>query len=145
MALIALADVTLTFRGPPVLDRANLTVEPGERVCLLGRNGTGKTTLLGVLQGTLEPDRGEVIRQQGLRTAMLPQEVPRDLQGSVWDEVVGGFGPRRNCWPSIIAWPAGWPESGATPCRRSWAASNTPWRPTAAGTCTSRSRPSCRG
>ncbi|MGO8688715.1 MAG: ATP-binding cassette domain-containing protein [Thermoguttaceae bacterium] len=94
MALIALADVTLTFRGPPVLDGANLTVEPGERVCLLGRNGTGKTTLLGILHGTVEPDRGEVIRQQGLRTAMLPQEVPRELQGSVWDEVVGGFGPR---------------------------------------------------
>ena len=94
MALIALADVTLTFRGPPVLDGANLTVEPGERVCLLGRNGTGKTTLLRNTPRHVEPDRGEVIRQQGLRTAMLPQEVPRELQGSVWDEVVRGFGPR---------------------------------------------------
>ena len=79
MPLIALSDVTLGFRGPPVLDQANLTIEPGERVCLLGRNGTGKTTLLRLLQGGLEPDRGEVIRQQGLRTAMLPQQVPQDL------------------------------------------------------------------
>ena len=94
MPLIALSDVNLGFRGPPVLDQANLTIEPGERVCLLGRNGTGKTTLLRLLQGTLEPDQGEVIRQQGLRTAMLPQQVPQDLQGSVFDEVARGFGPK---------------------------------------------------
>ncbi len=92
MPLIALADVTLGFRGPPVLDQANLTIEPGERLCLLGRNGAGKTTLLRLLQGALEPDRGEVIRQQGLRTAMLPQQVPQDLQGSVFDEVARGLG-----------------------------------------------------
>ena len=92
MALIALSDVNLRFRGPLVLDQANLTIEPGERVCLLGRNGTGKTTLLRLLQGVLEPDRGEVIRQQGLRTTMLPQEVPRDLRGSVFDEVAQGLG-----------------------------------------------------
>jgi len=94
MSLIALSAVSLGFRGPPVLDRAHLTIESGERVCLLGRNGTGKTTLLGLLQGTLEPDRGEVIRQQGLRTAMLPQEVPRDLRGSVFDVVARGLGPK---------------------------------------------------
>jgi ATP-binding cassette subfamily F protein uup len=92
MPLIALSDVNLGFRGPPVLDRANLTIEPGERVCCLGRNGAGKTTLLRLLQGALEPDRGEVIRQRGLRTAMLPQEVPRDLYGSVFDEVARGLG-----------------------------------------------------
>jgi len=94
MALIALSDVTLGFRGPPVLDHSHLTIEAGERVCLLGRNGTGKTTLLRLLLGTLEPDQGEVIRQQGLRTAMLPQQVPQDLHGSVYDEVTQGFGPK---------------------------------------------------
>ncbi len=93
MSLIAFSDVYLGFRGPLILDRANLTIEPGERVCLLGRNGTGKTTLLRLLQGILEPDRGEVIRQQGLRTAMLPQQVPADLHGSVFDEVARGLGP----------------------------------------------------
>jgi ATP-binding cassette subfamily F protein uup len=92
MSLIALSDVSLGFRGPPLLEQAHLMIEPGERVCLLGRNGTGKTTLLGLLQGALEPDRGEVIRQQGLRTAMLLQEVPRELHGSVFDEVARGFG-----------------------------------------------------
>jgi ATP-binding cassette subfamily F protein uup len=94
MPLIALSDVTLGFRGPPLLEQANLTIEPGERVCLLGRNGTGKTTLLRLLQGAVEPDRGEVIRQQGLRTAMLPQQVPQDLPGSVFDEVARGFGAK---------------------------------------------------
>ncbi len=94
MPLIALSDVTLGFRGPPLLEQANLMIEPGERVCLLGRNGTGKTTLLRLLQGAVEPDRGEVIRQQGLRTAMLPQQVPQDLPGSVFDEVSRGFGAK---------------------------------------------------
>ena len=114
MQLIALADVTLGFRGPPVLERANLTIEPGERVCLLGRNGTGKTTLLRLIHGELEPDRGEIARQQGLVTAMLPQEVPRDLQRHglrrgrprAWAR-----GP--NCWPSIITWRTGWPSKAS--------------------------------
>ena len=96
MPLIALSNVNLGFRGPPLLDQANLTIEPGERVCLLGRNGAGKTTLLGLLEGTLQPDRGQVIRQQGLRIAMLPQQVPQDLQGSVFDEVARGLGPTAN-------------------------------------------------
>jgi ABC transport system ATP-binding/permease protein len=94
MALIALSEVTLAFRGPPLLDRANLSLEPGERVCLLGRNGAGKTTLLRLLQGELEPDQGEVVRQQGLRTALLPQQVPQDLHGSIYDEVTRGFGSK---------------------------------------------------
>jgi ATP-binding cassette subfamily F protein uup len=93
MALLALRDVTLGFRGPAVLDTVNLTVEPGERLCVLGRNGTGKTCLLRLVLGELEPDRGEVIRQQGLVCAMLPQEVPQGLAGPVFDEVARGFGP----------------------------------------------------
>ncbi|MEN6448998.1 MAG: ATP-binding cassette domain-containing protein [Thermoguttaceae bacterium] len=93
MPLIALSGVSLGFRGPRLLDQANLTMEPGERVCLLGRNGAGKTTLLRLLEGSLEPDQGEVIRQQGLRTAILPQEVPQDLRGSISDVVAQGFGP----------------------------------------------------
>lgn len=94
MALFALRDVHLGFRGPPVLEGADFTMDPGERVCLLGRNGTGKTTLLRLIDGTIEPDRGEVVRQQGLSTAMLPQEVPQELTGTVFDEVAGGLGPR---------------------------------------------------
>ena len=94
MALIALRDVSLSFRGPLVLDQANLALERGERVCLLGRNGMGKTTLLRVIQGEIEPQRGEIVRQQGLVTTMLPQEVPQGLAGTVFDEVARGLGPK---------------------------------------------------
>lgn len=94
MALFTLRDVRLGFRGPLVLDGVNLALEPGERVCLLGRNGTGKTTLLRLIHGQVEPDSGEIERQQGLVTAMLPQEVPQGLHGTVYDEVTRGLGPR---------------------------------------------------
>ena len=94
MALLTLRDVRLGFRGPLILDGANLVIEPGERLCLLGRNGTGKTSLLRLIQGDLEPDAGEIARQQGLVTALLPQEVPLGLGGSVFDEVARGLGAR---------------------------------------------------
>jgi ABC transport system ATP-binding/permease protein len=94
MPLISLRDVSLGFRGPLLLDQANLTLEPGERVCLLGRNGTGKSTLLRLIQGEIDPPQGEIARQQGLATALLPQEVPQGLAGTVFDEVARGLGPR---------------------------------------------------
>jgi ATP-binding cassette subfamily F protein uup len=87
MALLSLRDVSLAFGGPRLLDRVNLSIERGERVCLLGRNGEGKSTLLRLIPGELEPDEGEVIRQQGLRIGRLPQEVPECQGGSVAEEV----------------------------------------------------------
>ncbi len=94
MVRLALRDVTLGFRGPALLDHVDLTLKAGERVCLLGRNGSGKTSLLRLLHGDLEPDGGEIVRQQGLSVAMLPQEVPRGLSGCVFDEVARGLGAR---------------------------------------------------
>lgn len=91
MALISMRDLKLAFGGPLLLDGANLQVESGERICLVGRNGTGKTSLLRILHGDLVPDSGEIFRQKGLKTALLPQEVPQDLHGAVFDIVAGGL------------------------------------------------------
>ena len=92
MALITLRNLTLAFGGPPLFDGITLQIEPGERLCLLGRNGTGKSTLLKVLAGELPPDGGEIHRQQGLKVALVSQEVPQELNGSVFDIVAAGLG-----------------------------------------------------
>jgi ATP-binding cassette subfamily F protein uup len=85
MPLISLNDVHLTFAGPAILDGANLQIDDGERLGLLGRNGAGKTSLLRLLEGTLAPDSGDIVRAPGLRVASLPQDVPLGLTGSVHD------------------------------------------------------------
>jgi ATP-binding cassette subfamily F protein uup len=83
MPQISLNNVSLTFAGPALLDGVNLQIEEGERLGLLGRNGAGKSTLLKVLEGTVRPDSGDVVRQGGVRVASLPQEVPQGLAGTV--------------------------------------------------------------
>ena len=90
MALISLQQVTLAFGGRPLLDQANLQIEAGERLCLLGRNGEGKSTLMRVINDEQEVDRGEVIRCQGLRGARLEQEVPAGLHGSIHEVAAAG-------------------------------------------------------
>src|SRR5438067_1317171 len=92
MALLGMRDVSLAFGGPPVLDHASFAIERGERVCLLGRNGAGKTTLMKVLDGTLAPDTGEVVRQTGVTVARLEQDVPDDVGGTIYDVVAAGLG-----------------------------------------------------
>ena len=83
MALISLQDVSLGFGGPRLLENINLQIERGEWVGLLGRNGMGKSTLLKLLNGDLSPHSGSIARQQNLRVAYLPQEVPQGLAGAV--------------------------------------------------------------
>jgi ATP-binding cassette subfamily F protein uup len=92
MALIDLQEVSLAFGGTPLFDGITLQIEAGERVCLVGRNGEGKSTLMKLIAGELEADGGKVFRQQGLTVARLRQEVPNDLAGSVYDVVAGGIG-----------------------------------------------------
>ena len=91
MAYITLRDVQLAFGGPALLDGANFTLDRGERVCLIGRNGEGKSTLLKLIEGSLLPDRGEVSIQNGLSISMLAQDVPMD-SGKVADIVAEGAG-----------------------------------------------------
>ncbi len=92
MALMTLRNVILAFGGPPLLDGIDLQIEPGERLCLVGRNGTGKSTLMKLLNGELQADSGEVLLEQGLRVARLTQEVPHDISGAVFDVVAEGLG-----------------------------------------------------
>jgi ABC transport system ATP-binding/permease protein len=91
MALISLQSASLGFGGPFLLENVNLQIEPGERVGLLGRNGMGKTTLLKLVCGELEPNEGLIIRQQNLRLAYLPQEIPFGLTGPVVGIVAAGL------------------------------------------------------
>src|SRR5947199_3203448 len=72
--LLHLRDVALTFGGTPLLSGAELSVGPGERVALVGRNGTGKSTLLKIAAGLVEPDGGSVFVQPGTLIRYLPQE-----------------------------------------------------------------------
>lgn len=91
MALIDLQDLTLSLGGPLILDGINLRITEGERISLVGRNGTGKSTLLRVLAGTVKVDSGKIVTPRGLRIGLLPQEVPQDLKGTVQDIVNKGF------------------------------------------------------
>ena len=92
MALLGMQDVSIAFGGPPVLDRANFGIERGERVCLLGRNGAGKSTIMKLLDRTMLPDAGEVVRQTGVTVTRLEQEVPDDVEGTTFEVVAEGLG-----------------------------------------------------
>ena len=92
MATITLKDIALSFGGLPLLNGIDLQIEPGERVCLVGRNGEGKSSLMKILSGEIEPDRGEITRQKGLRVARLTQEVPVGTTGTVYEVVAAGLG-----------------------------------------------------
>ena len=87
MALLSLQNIQIAFGGPKLLDGVTLQVEPGERICLLGRNGEGKSTLLKMVSGELEPDGGEIVRSRDVRIARLQQTVPQNIQGTVYDLV----------------------------------------------------------
>ena len=92
MSLIRLRDIQLGYGGPPLLDGVNLVIDKGERVCLLGRNGVGKSTLLKVILGTVTADDGERVVGSGVRIAQLMQEVPEGTHGSVFEVVTDGIG-----------------------------------------------------
>lgn len=91
MALINFQDITLSFGGPNLLDKLNFQIHEGEKITLLGRNGAGKSTLMKMINGMIEPDSGVIFREKNLRTAMLQQEVPDDISGSIYDIITNGI------------------------------------------------------
>ncbi|MGP4713232.1 MULTISPECIES: ATP-binding cassette domain-containing protein [unclassified Psychrobacter] len=89
MALIHLKNIHLAFGVAPVLDGIDFSINEGERVCLIGRNGEGKSTLFKLINGSLQPDSGEVIISGSASVAMLEQDVP-ETSGKILDIVMGG-------------------------------------------------------
>jgi ATP-binding cassette subfamily F protein uup len=92
MALVSLQNIKVSFGGPLLLEGVDLSIDRGERVCLVGRNGTGKSTIMRLITGEVRPDGGTIVFQQGVRITLLTQEVPHQLFGSVFDVVSGAFG-----------------------------------------------------
>ena len=92
MALISYRNLSVSFGGPLLLDDVGITIDKKERICLLGRNGEGKSTLLRILSGQVKPDRGESERIPGFRVAKLDQEIPSGIEGAVFDLVARGLG-----------------------------------------------------
>ena len=83
MPLVTIRNVSLRFRGPPLLDDVSCHIEAGQRIGLLGRNGAGKTSFMRLLAGTVSPDSGTVAFTPGATVALLQQDVPLDLTGPV--------------------------------------------------------------
>jgi ABC transport system ATP-binding/permease protein len=95
MALITLLDAHLAYGHVPLLDGAALSVEAGERLALIGRNGAGKSSLLKILAGLEKPDDGSLQRQSGLRSVYVAQEPAFAPGATVFDAVAEGVAEAR--------------------------------------------------
>ena len=91
MPLLQLKQLTLRYTDRPLLDKIDLQVDPGERVCLVGRNGSGKTSLMRVIAGEEQAQEGEIMKPPGVILTRLPQEVPAGITGSVLEVVREGL------------------------------------------------------
>ena len=88
MALIRFEDISLAFGEQTILKDANLVIDEGERVCLIGRNGAGKSTTLRLITGELEPDQGEIVQTSNLVVSQLNSAV-RTLPRACCQERIG--------------------------------------------------------
>ncbi len=91
MTLLKFADVSLAYGAMPLLDHVSWQIARGERVCIIGRNGTGKSSLLRLVKGDQPADDGEIWRAPGLKIGELPQELPRADERTVFDVVAEGL------------------------------------------------------
>jgi len=83
MAQLNLQNVTLAFGSEPLLDNVTLQIQEGEKISLLGRNGCGKSTMMRLINGSHEPDGGMLVHDKNMKTALLTQEVPADISGTI--------------------------------------------------------------
>ena len=104
--LMSLKDVTLAFGGAPVLDGVSVSISKRLRAALTGRNGEGKSTLMKVLAGELEPDSGEIVRAPNLRVAYVSQSVPSDRPGDdAFNALSGGRRRRQILEEALLSQP----------------------------------------
>jgi ATP-binding cassette subfamily F protein uup len=89
--LVTLDNISLAYGLDHLLDGAKLQMDAGERICLIGRNGAGKSSLMKIIEGTLTPDSGNVFRKPQLRLARLEQELPRHITGTIYEYVAEGL------------------------------------------------------
>jgi ABC transport system ATP-binding/permease protein len=94
MTLLGMQDVSVGYGGRPLLEHMNFQIERGERICLLGRNGVGKSTLIKLICGQLEPESGVISKSPSFSVTCLTQTVPAGLKGTVFDVVSEGLGSR---------------------------------------------------
>jgi ATP-binding cassette subfamily F protein uup len=92
MSLVTLQQVEVGYGGPALLNKVDFAIEPGERICIIGRNGVGKSTLLKVVNREIIPDDGSLRFQEGVKVAKLTQEVPSDTKGTIFQVVSSGLG-----------------------------------------------------
>lgn len=90
-ALVSLEKVYLSHGNIPLLDHVDLQIQPGERVCLIGRNGVGKSTLLKVIDGSVLPDSGKIFRESVADIARLEQELPQEAYLTVYEVIAQAF------------------------------------------------------
>ncbi len=91
MSLLRFDDISLDFGDQPILRGAELAIETGERVCLIGRNGAGKSTTFRLITGEIEPDRGEITAPRDLIVSQLEQTLPEAMDQPVTDVIRSGL------------------------------------------------------
>src|SRR3990167_799300 len=91
MTLLKFTDVSLAYGAMPLLDKVSWQIGRGERVCIIGRNGTGKSSLMKLVKGDQLGDEGAVWRAPGLKIGELPQELPLADERTVFDVVAEGL------------------------------------------------------
>ena len=91
MPILSAQNISLRFSGPPLLDNASFDIEAGDRICLVGRNGEGKSTLLKIIQGEMGMDSGDIVKRTGLKVSRMVQEIPAHMEGTVRDVVMAGI------------------------------------------------------
>ena len=96
MPQITIQELTIGYRGPSLLSEVSCRIEPGEKIGLLGRNGSGKTTLMRLISGQEQPQSGTIEMSEGTRVAVLPQDVPLDIDGTVEEVVARGLEAEMN-------------------------------------------------